>query len=82
MTLYDTTNPAVAPYGYVVRWTGIRSAKFLTALLRKGVRVRYAEQPFESGGKQFDKGSLIIAPAGNGSFGKGLENGIRCSKWP
>jgi hypothetical protein len=59
-------------YAYVVRWTGMHSAKFLAELLKKGVRTRFAEQPFQSGGQQYEKGSLIIAPTGNGSLGRNL----------
>ncbi|HZE85788.1 MAG TPA: zinc carboxypeptidase, partial [Puia sp.] len=50
----------------VVRWTGMNSAKFLMDLLKKGVRTRFTEQAFQSGGIEFEKGSLIIAPTGNG----------------
>jgi hypothetical protein len=77
MTIYDTAESAVRPYAYVVPWTGMNSARFLAGLLPKGIKIRFAEQPFESGGKQFDKGSLIIAPAGNGSFNKNLFSTIR-----
>ncbi|MDP4244846.1 MAG: M14 family metallopeptidase [Bacteroidota bacterium] len=73
---YDTANLS-GSYGLVVRWTGLHSAKFLAALLEKGVKVRYADQPFESSGRRFERGSLIIAPTGNGSFGKGLGNLVR-----
>ena len=59
-------------YAYVVRWTGMRSAKFLVELLKKGIRTRFAEQAFQSGGQLYEKGSLIIAPAGNSSLGTGL----------
>jgi hypothetical protein len=66
---YDTSDIAV-PYAYVIRWTGLRSARFLAALLKNGIKTRFAEQPFESGGQQYDKGSLIIAPGGNVSYSK------------
>ena len=59
-------------YAYVVRWTGIRSARFLAEMLKKGVRTRFAELAFQTGGQQYEKGSLIITPAGNASLGGNL----------
>jgi len=53
-------------YGYAVRWTGMRSVRFLTELLQKGVKVRYAERPFQSGGVSFGSGTLLITNTGNG----------------
>ena len=52
-------------YGYAIRWQGLNSARFLAELLRKGVKVRYAEQPFETGGKTFEKGTLLILKTSN-----------------
>ncbi|HMI59748.1 MAG TPA: hypothetical protein VK518_02540, partial [Puia sp.] len=53
-------------YGYAVRWTGIRSVRFLTAMLQKGIKVRYAERSFQSGGISFGSGTLLITTTGNG----------------
>ncbi|HEV3415113.1 MAG TPA: M14 metallopeptidase family protein [Puia sp.] len=57
-------------YAYAVRWTGLNSARFLSLLLQSGVKVRYAERPFQSGGKSFDRGTLLIAHTGNGHLGR------------
>lgn len=62
------------PYAYIVRWTGVHSACFLTELLKKGVRTRFAEQAFRSGGELFEKGSLIILSAANSAFGDELDS--------
>jgi Zinc carboxypeptidase len=59
-------------YGYAVRWEGLNSAQFLCQLLRKGVKVRYAERPFQSGGVSYDRGTLLITPAGNAMPGPRL----------
>ena len=53
-------------YGYAVRWTGMRSVRFLADLLQKGVKVRYAERSFQSGGVSFGSGTLLITTTGNG----------------
>jgi hypothetical protein len=52
-------------YAYVAQWRSVNDVKFLAALLKKGIKVRYAEAPFEAAGKKFGAGSLIIARAGN-----------------
>ncbi|OOQ60516.1 M14 metallopeptidase family protein [Mucilaginibacter pedocola] len=52
-------------YAYVSAWQSVADVKFLAALLKKGIKVRYAEQAFETGGKKFMAGSLLIAKASN-----------------
>jgi len=56
--------PASA-YAYVCAWQSIEDVKFLAALLKEKIKVRYTETPFEAGGKKFEAGSLIITKAGN-----------------
>jgi hypothetical protein len=64
-------------YAYVVKWNGLNSACFLSALLNSGIKVRYAEQSFKAGNNDFDRGSLIITKASNYGFGKDLEAKIK-----
>jgi len=52
-------------YAYIIPWTGFGSAELLAQLLKAGIKVRYAEQPFEIGARKFEKGSLIITKAAN-----------------
>ncbi len=66
------TAPAKTDYGYVIRWEGLQSVRVLTALQKKGVLIRYAEQPFEVNGQSFDRGSLIILKNGNKKFENNL----------
>jgi hypothetical protein len=65
-------NRAAGQYGYAVRWTGMQSARFLAELLTKGVKTRYSEEAFQSGGTNFEKGTLIITATGNNAAGKSL----------
>ena len=53
-------------YGYAIRWTGMRSVRFLTEMLRKDIKVRYAERPFQTGGISYGSGTLLITATGNG----------------
>lgn len=57
-------------YAFVSQWNSLEDARFLAALLKKDIRVRFSEKPFTFEGKQFDRGSLIIAKRDN----KQLEN--------
>ncbi|MFA6245993.1 MAG: M14 metallopeptidase family protein [Mucilaginibacter sp.] len=52
-------------YAYVSAWQSIADVKFLSALLKKKIKVRYSETPFEAGGKKFTAGSLLVTRAGN-----------------
>lgn len=57
------------PYAYVCAWQSVSDVRYLASLLKSGVKVRYAETPFEVSGKQFNAGSLIVTRAGNGAGG-------------
>ncbi len=52
-------------YGYLVEYGSFEDAKFLSALLVAGIRVRFAEKGFTLGGKKFQHGTLIILKKGN-----------------
>lgn len=54
-------------YAYVATWQSVNDVKFLSALLKKGIKVRYSEKAFEAGDKKFAPGSLLITRAGNDS---------------
>lgn len=62
----------IESYGYVSKWTSMKDAKFLSALLQADFRVRFTEKPFQSNGQEFDRGSLIITKGDN----KGKSNFI------
>ena len=58
-------NVATDAYGYVLRWEGVKSVRTVAQLLQKGIRLRFAEMPFELNGQQFDRGSIIVLKNGN-----------------
>ena len=43
-------------YGYVIRWQGVSSARTVAQLLKQGIKLRFAEMPFEVNGQQFGAG--------------------------
>ncbi len=65
-------NDAADAYGYVIRWQGMSSARVVAKLLKEGIRLRFSEAPFESGGVSFDRGSVIVIKRGNEKFGTAL----------
>ncbi|MEN0055196.1 MAG: M14 metallopeptidase family protein [Mucilaginibacter sp.] len=52
-------------YAYAATWQSVNDAKFLAALLKKQINVRYSGDAFEAAGKKFNPGSLLITRAGN-----------------
>ena len=47
-------------YAYLVEYNSFNDAQLLSALLQKGIKVRYAERDFSYAGKKFNKGTLIV----------------------
>ena len=78
----DLTIPAVEsrasgrPVAYVANWNAVADVRFLAELLKKDVKVRYSEIPFESGGKRFNAGSLIIARTSNEKLNGNFDQAI------
>lgn len=53
------------PYGFVCAWEDVQDARFLGALLKSELRVRFTHAPFTIGGRTFGRGALIIPKAEN-----------------
>jgi hypothetical protein len=64
-------------YGYVLQWNGIASAKTVTQLLKKGVKLRFVEEPFELNGRKFNRGSILILKTGNKLLNNDLWKTVR-----
>ena len=48
------------PYAFLLNWTSINDARFLSAALNLGIRVNYSTKKFQYNGTNFSAGSLII----------------------
>ncbi|MCM4159797.1 zinc carboxypeptidase [Antarcticibacterium flavum] len=59
----NTATPAGA--GYIAKWNSMQDAKFLAALLKEGIRVRFSEVAFENNNEKFERGSIIITKSDN-----------------
>lgn len=69
----ESYNPEPTPekaYAFVSKWNSMDDARFLAALLKADVKVRFSQKPMNYKGQSFERGSLIIARRDN----KGLKN--------
>ncbi len=67
-----TSKPIIKPpnkaYAFIGKWNSMDDARFLTALLKADVKVRFSEKPITYKGESFGRGSLIIAKRDNKSI--------------
>ena len=59
----NTPNPSGA--GYLTGWNSMKDARFLSALLKEGFKVRFTENEIETAEKIFQPGSLVITKSDN-----------------
>jgi len=57
--------PGNKPYAYVANFYGFDELKFMAALYRKNIKLRYSLKPFTLNGNSFNRGSVIIARGDN-----------------
>lgn len=60
--------PAIIPtnaYGYAIKYNSFEDAKLLAAILKAGLKVRFAETEFTIGTNKFSRGTLIVLRKGN-----------------
>lgn len=60
-----SSNTVQDAYAYAIKWQGLQSVRAVGTMLQKGIRLRFSEVPFESGGEKFDRGTIIISKNGN-----------------
>ncbi len=52
-------------YGYLVTYNSFNDGKLLAALLKNGIKIRFAEKDFSFNGKKYMKGTLVLLRSGN-----------------
>ncbi len=55
-------------YAHLGDWSSMKDARFLADLLKAGIRVRRTANPFQLGGRDWGRGSLIITRADNSAI--------------
>ncbi len=67
------THEVAQPVAYLAEWKSFEDLQFLTAVLREGVKLRFAEEPFTIDGRSYDPGTLILTRAGNEALGDSFD---------
>jgi hypothetical protein len=52
-------------YAFLFKWDSFEDARFLAAVLKAGVNVRYTNKPMTYEGKRYDRGTIIISERDN-----------------
>ena len=65
------------PYAYLAEWKSVTDMQFLARLLAHDIKLRYATDPFELDGQQFDRGTLLITRTGNTHLGDRFDAIVR-----
>ena len=60
-------------YAYVAHWNSLEDVKWLSQLLQKDIKVRFATEAFTIASQDFQPGSLIITKRGNENLGKNFD---------
>ncbi|MCB0578206.1 MAG: zinc carboxypeptidase [Phaeodactylibacter sp.] len=72
----DSPKAGSSPYAYIVEWTSLADARFLAALLQKGVKARFATSAFAIEGRQYEAGAIVISLADNRKMGTDSFHGL------
>ncbi len=65
------------PYAYLAKWNSLDDLKYLAALLKQGINVRYAEQEFVMNDKKYGRGTLVITRNGNEKLGDAFDRIVK-----
>lgn len=52
-------------YGLLIPYTSFQSGRVLAALMKKNIKVRFAEKPFTYQSKEYPRGTLVVIATGN-----------------
>jgi len=64
------------PYAYVINYYGFDELKFIAELFKKGIKLRYSLKPFTLTGKNFNRGTIIIARGDNKYFNGDFDQAV------
>ncbi|MEO8472279.1 MAG: M14 metallopeptidase family protein [Chryseolinea sp.] len=72
----DNASVAVKPYAYMFKYKSITDVQFLSALLKKKIKVRASKKPFTIGTESFDAGTLIVTRTNNETI-EGFDDAVK-----
>lgn len=73
----EITSRIEKPYAYLAKWNSLDDLHFLAQLLKKDIKVRYAEAAFTLNGKTYKPGTLIITRNGNEQLGNKFDEIVK-----
>ncbi len=79
-TLVSNNQPAITvdkPLAYIAPWTDLSSLKFLSALIKNKIRVRYSQLPFKVADASFGAGSLVLLRTDNVALGDNFDKTVQ-----
>ncbi len=76
-TLAPVNTTVARPYAYLGVWNALSNAQFLSDIIQKGVRVRFARDSFEVDGGTWAPGTLIITRGENLDLGTRFDEIVR-----
>jgi hypothetical protein len=68
--------PEEKAYAWYLPWKDVAHVKFLTALHKSGIKVRYAQEAFTTEGKSFQEGTMVVTAADNRHYPGDLDLAI------
>ena len=63
--VYSVKKSNKKPYAYLLNWTSIKDARFLSAILTKDIKVNFSTKSFRYNGNSFSAGTLVITRIDN-----------------
>jgi len=69
--------PASRPYAYIANYQGFDELKFVAALYRRDIKIRYSVKPFKINGSSFNRGTIIVARGDNKNTGNIFDDIVR-----
>lgn len=69
------------PYSYIFKWESLDDAAFLGAMMKKGVKVRCASNPFIINNQKYPSGTLIVNRADNKYVSGGFNQAVQATAY-
>ncbi len=66
-------------YAFIAPWESMDNARFLSAILKKGINVRTSHEPFSIGGRDYKSGTLVINRGDNRIYTGKLDEDIKAA---
>jgi len=66
-------------YAFIAPWESMENARFLSKILKKGINIRTAHEPFSIGGREYKSGTLVINRGDNRHYPGELDEDVKAA---